>query len=211
MRRVLVASVAVLALLVTALVLVWQGDRDGWRWEAHRGGDAGSMMAGRGGAGPMGHATVRSEAGYLVEMVAHHEDAIEAASELGRSDRRRMRALGESIVESQTAQVEQMRAWLAAWYPDAAEADYEPMMSDLSGLSGDRLDRVFLRDMVAHHMVAVMMSQQLLARGIAEHQGVVALARRIRDDQRVEIAMMVSWSRVWFGRTSMMGMMSSPP
>ena len=59
-----------------------------------------------------------------------------------------MRALGEAIVESQSAQVEQMGAWLAAWYPGAAEPDYEPMMSDLGGLSGDRLDRVFLRDMV---------------------------------------------------------------
>ena len=162
-------------------------------------------MMSAGAPGLVRHGMVRSEADYLVEMVAHHEDAIVAASELERSDRRRMRALGRSIVESQSAQVEQMRAWLSAWYPDEDDADYEPMMSDLGGLSGDRLDRRFLREMVPHHMMAVMMSQQLLVRGMAEHDEVATLARTIRDDQRAEIRLMVRWSRAWFGTRPMMG------
>ena len=42
------------------------------------------------------------------------------------------------------------------------------MMRDLSGLSGDRLDRTFLEDMIGHHMAAVTMSQRLLGcRGLA--------------------------------------------
>jgi uncharacterized protein (DUF305 family) len=110
-----------------------------------------------------------------------------------------MRTLGAAIVESQSAQVEQMQAWLDEWYPDAAPADYDPMMRDLSGLSGDALDRAFLADMVPHHMAAVMMSQQLLVRDLAEHPEVAALAQDIRDAQRVEIMRMVRWSHAWFG------------
>lgn len=214
MKRTLliVATTTALVLGLVAAGLAIRGDRDDWMWGRHHDGQP-FMMAGPGGhmpggPGGMGHAAVTSEAEFLVEMVAHHEDAIEAASELSRSERPQMRALGESIVESQTVQVEQMNAWLAEWYPDAPEADYEPMMSDLSGLSGDRLDRVFLRDMVPHHMMAVMMSQQLLVRGIADHDEVADLARTIRADQRAEIVTMVRWLRSWFGIGPMAGMMN---
>lgn len=178
------------------------GDGDDDRSEGLSDGTAGwpGMMGGTGGTGAaMSHAFVTSEEQYLTEMVAHHEDAITAARELARSDRPQMRALGQSIVESQSAQVAQMQAWLDEWYPDAQPADYEPMMRDLSGLSGDALDRAFLEDMVPHHMAAVMMSQQLLVRGLAEHPQVAALARDIRDAQRVEIVQMVRWSHEWFG------------
>ena len=63
-----------------------------------------------------------------------------------------------------------MERWLADWYPGrSTDVKYRPMMRDLTGVSGERLDRVFLQDMIRHHMAAVMMSQQLLARGLAEH------------------------------------------
>ena len=211
MKRIVLASVATLIVVVGLVAVglrVLDDDRDGM-WGRPGGRDGPAMMAGsrHHGAGGHGFGIVRSEADYLVEMVAHHEDAIVAAGELSRSERPRMRALGESIVESQTAQVEQMTAWLEEWYPEAPEADYEPMMSDLRDLSGDRLDRVFLQEMVGHHMMAVMSSQQLLVRGLADHDEVTDLAREIRTDQRAEIGTMVRWLRVWFGTGSMTGMM----
>jgi uncharacterized protein (DUF305 family) len=131
-------------------------------------------------------------------MVAHHREAVAAARELARSDRPQMRALGESVVTTQTAQIEQMAAWLVEWDPDAATAvDYRPMMRDLSGLSGDRLDQAFLEDMIGHHMVAVMMSQHLLWRG-TDHDQVAQLARSIRDEQHAEIIQMQRWLAQWF-------------
>jgi uncharacterized protein (DUF305 family) len=175
------------------------GDRDGDGFA----GMPGMMGGGAGMGAAMSHAFVTSEEQYLTEMVAHHEDAITAARELARSERPQMRRLGAAIVESQGAQVEQMQAWLDEWYPDAEAADYEPMMRDLSGLSGDALDRAFLADMVPHHMAAVMMSQQLLVRGLAEHPEVASLARDIRDAQRVEIVRMVRWSHTWFGTSGL--------
>jgi uncharacterized protein (DUF305 family) len=145
----------------------------------------------------MGHARTHDEAGYLSEMVAHHREAIVAAGELSRSERPEMRAFGRRIVADQSAQVELMEGWLAEWYDDEPEAAYEPMMRDLESLDGDALDRRFLEDMIGHHMAAVMASQQLLVRGLAEHDEVADLARSIRDDQRVEIRWMrAEWSTI---------------
>lgn len=153
-----------------------------------------SMMGGP----MMGSYGTASEPTYLAEMVAHHREAVAAAGELARSDRPQMRAFGESIVATQSAQIEQMREWLADWYPDSlAPADYRPMMRDLSGLSGDRLDRAFLEDMIGHHMMAVMMSQRLLWQG-TDHREVARLARSIRDDQHAEIVQMQRWLAQWF-------------
>ena len=148
----------------------------------------------------MGGVFVRDEFSYLTHMVAHHQEAVTAARQLARSERPRMRAFGRTIVATQSAQIDQMQSWLATWYPGrSTDVDYHPMMRDLAGLSGDRLDRVFLQDMVGHHMAAVMMSQQLLACDTADHPQVAALARTIRDDQHTEIFQMRRWLHAWYG------------
>jgi uncharacterized protein (DUF305 family) len=210
----------VAAVLVAALVgagagaAVTANDDDGW-WhpmvsDGQRTGHLGGHMGGPGIGGHVGnhmigpgagrHYTAASEQEYLAEMVAHHRQAIAAARELQRSDRAAMRRFGERIVEAQSAQVAQMESWLHAWYPDeSTDVDYEPMMRDLTGLSGDRLDRTFLEDMVWHHMAAVMMSQHLLASRLAEHDEVADLAADVRDDQHAEILQMRGWLRDWFG------------
>lgn len=151
------------------------------------------------GPGRMAHqgARVTSESDYLAEMVAHHLEAVDAAGELARSDRAEMRAFGDAIVRTQSDQIRQMETWLRDWYPQQPAADYRPMMRDLSGLSGDELDRAFLRDMIGHHMAAVMMSQHLLRAG-TEHDDVARLARSIRDDQHAEILRMQRWLAEWF-------------
>jgi uncharacterized protein (DUF305 family) len=145
-----------------------------------------------------------SEADWLTEMVAHHQEAVDSAAQLQRSDRPRMREFGASIVRTQAAQIELMNRWLERWHPGRApDADYQPMMRDLTSLNGDALDRAFLQDMVGHHMAAVMMSQQLLVRGTAEHEEVNELAATIRDEQHAEIFQMRRWLADWFYTGSM--------
>ncbi len=72
-------------------------------------------------------------------------------------------------------------------------------MRDLEDLWGDELDEVFLEDMIGHHMAAVMMSQQLVVRGLAEHEDVEDLARSISTSQHAEILTMRRWLWEWFG------------
>lgn len=146
--------------------------------------------------------TLRNEADYLTTMVAHHQEAVTAATELQRSDRPQMRAFGAAVVKTQAAQIEQMDRWLREWHPHRSpDRGYEPMMRDLTHLSGNQLDRTFLQDMIGHHMAAVMMSQQLLVRGLAKHPEVNRLALTIRNGQHAEIFQMMSWLRIWYHQT----------
>ena len=208
MRRTIVAAVVAAALVgAGASAAVTAHDDDGWSHPMMSDGQlAGHLGGQRGGPSHMTgfaaghHVAAASEQEYLAEMVAHHQEAIDAARELRRSDRTVMRRFGERIVAAQSAQVAQMESWLAEWYPDdSTDVDYEPMMRDLTGLSGDRLDRTFLEDMVGHHMAAVMMSQHGLASRLFDHDEVAALAADIRDDQHAEILRMRAWLRDWFG------------
>jgi len=187
----LVATLAAVVVLATTAAAVSMSGRDGSNDE---------WMPGWHGGHAMGGDLADNEFSYLTEMVTHHQEAVDAARHLARSERPQMRAFGRDIVATQSAQINQMNGWLAAWYPGRqTEQDYRPMMRDLSGLEGDRLDRAFLQDMVVHHMAAVRMSQQLLARGSADHADVAELARTIRDAQHAEIFQMQSWLTAWFG------------
>jgi uncharacterized protein (DUF305 family) len=176
------------------------GQRDGMN------GNQGSM------AGPMGMSghmmSVESEFDYLTQMIPHHEEAIASAQVLAEgTDRPEMQAFAQQIIETQSAEVAQMKTWLATWHPGAdISVEYEPMMRDLSGLTGDELDQAFLEDMIGHHMAAVMMSQQLVAGDLAEHPEVVPFAEQIRDSQHAEIFQMSSWLADWFGVSGMGGM-----
>ena len=208
MRRPLVAVVGSLAVLfaaaTTAIAVVDNDPRDGGSGYGTNQMTNGQTRWGSQDRHPgprhwMHGAAVATEFGYLTEMVAHHEEAVAAAPELRRSDRPQMRVFGQSVVASQTAQIEQMKAWLSEWYPGrSTDVDYQPMMRDLTGLSGDRLDRVFLEDMIPHHMMAVMLSQQLLVRGVADHDEANTLAVSIRDEQHAEIFWMQRRLEAWF-------------
>ena len=162
-------------------------------------------MSGVGGMMGMTDMNVSDEFGYLTMMIPHHEEAIKAAEVLkAGTDRPEMREFAQSIIDAQTREVDQMRSWLSTWYPGRdTTVDYTPMMRDLPGLQGDALDQAFLEDMIPHHMAAVMMSQQLLSAGLADHAEVEPFAQTIRDSQRTEIMTMRGWLSDWFGASGM--------
>jgi len=165
------------------------------------GGTAGcGAMGGMGSMGGM-EMHVQNEFQYLTQMIPHHQEAIAAAKILQQgTDRPAMRAFAASIIKTQSTEVDQMQQWLAAWYPGRdTRVDYVPMMRDLTALSGVELDRAFLTDMIPHHMMAVMMSQQLLVGSLAEHKQVATLATRIRNTQHAEIRKMNGWLLAWYG------------
>ena len=147
-----------------------------------------SMMTGR--------AMATSEHDFLVAMVAHHREAIMAAGQLARSERPELRRFGREVIRAQARQVRQMRRWLDRWYWPAPLTDhYQPMMSDLTPLDGDDLDRTFLDEMTRHHMMAVMMSRHLLRSGMVRHRAVARLAASVAQEQTAEIALMRRWLR----------------
>lgn len=110
------------------------------------------------------HMMVTTERDFLAAMVPHHQEAIDAAVvviERG-EDNEAIRTLASGIIETQAAEIAQMREWYEEWYGEPLqEAPYTPMMRDLTTLEGTTLNRVFLEDMIIHHQGAVDMAMSL--------------------------------------------------
>jgi len=184
MRRILFGSILMIVAMVGVTVAAAIEDRLPQTQRPNPPADSDERSAGGG-----SDMTEISEFDYLTQMVPHDQEAVAAAERLRRSGTPEIRRLGATIVATQTADIVRMKAWLARWYPRCATAaGYQPMMRDLSKLSGDALDKAFLKDMISHHKAAVMMSQHLLRNGPVRHEEVAAFARGVRDTQHAEIS-----------------------
>lgn len=123
---------------------------------------------------------VTSEREFIEHMIPHHEEAIATAQEVlergGTTPG--MVELANAIITSQTAEVALMKQSCEDWYGESytATGEYEPMMRALASYSGAELDRIFLHDMIMHHMGAIMMARSV--RPHVEHD----VMRELTDD-----------------------------
>ncbi|MEW2355575.1 DUF305 domain-containing protein [Spirillospora sp. NPDC029432] len=194
------AALAALVLAVAGLLAAWQGlrpDRPG-------------------GGGP--------EAGFARDMSVHHAQAVRM-SFLVRdgSEDERVRLLAYDVINTQSAQIGMMTAWLDEW--GAPKADPAGRMRWMAGHGGhgggragsgggaaampgmatrDQLARLekasgrdaevrYLQLMIAHHRGGVAMAEAVLAR--TDHPRVRRLARTMVDGQRSEITLMTDMLR----------------
>ena len=153
----------------------------------------GSMMGNdSAGMGHMMDMMVESEREFIEGMIPHHQEAIDTAREVlvrGGSTPE-MQELAENIIVAQEAEIAAMKAWYRDWYgvEYADNGEYMPMMRELENLSGAELDRVFLEDMIGHHMGAIMMARSV--QPYIEHDEMAELAQNIVSTQSAEIAQM---------------------
>ena len=140
----------------------------------------------------MMHMMVRSEQAFIEGMIPHHEEAIRTAQEvLARgATTPAMKTLAENIITAQEKEVADMKAWYETWYGKTYTNTntYTPMMRDLTSLSGVALDKVFLEDMIMHHVGAIMMAQSV--QPYIEHEVLKELTRAIAVTQQAEITQM---------------------
>ena len=151
--------------------------------------------SGMGMMGNMDHSMmmVKSEREFLEGMIPHHQEAVDTAKEvLARGGSTpEIKKLAEEIVVAQEKEIVMMKGWYQSWYGEAYVADsknYKPMMRDLSALNGVALDKVFLEDMIMHHMGAIMMAQSVQPH--IEHKEMTDLTKAIMETQTAEIEMM---------------------
>jgi len=135
---------------------------------------------------------VSSEREFIEGMIPHHQEAVDTAKEVidrGGSTPE-IRQLVEDIVVAQEAEIAAMKQWYEDWYgePYTDNGDYMPMMRELEDLSGAELDRVFLEDMIGHHMGAIMMARSV--QPYIEHDEIAELTQAIVSTQSAEIAQM---------------------
>lgn len=170
-------------------------------------------------AGELDGRSSRAALRFLEGMIDHHQMALDMANHcLPRAENADVLALCQAIIDAQSAEIEQMRAWLLEWY----NVDYAPiamipadggmsgmdhsghggdssapvtdppmmmgMMAGLSRVEGRDYDIAWLESMIDHHDDAVHMSTRLLRRMTQEP--LRELAVNIIDAQTSEIAQM---------------------
>ncbi|TDB83901.1 DUF305 domain-containing protein [Actinomadura sp. KC216] len=151
------------------------------------------------------------EAGFARDMSSHHAQAVRMSFIVrDRTDDQDVRLLAYDIINTQSAQIGMMTAWLDEWgLPKADPAGAMRWMSghgghqrpgtmpgmatreqlaDLEKASGSAAEILYLRLMTAHHRGGVAMAEAVLAR--TDHDRVRRLARTMVDGQRSEITLM---------------------
>ncbi len=195
-----IVLIASIALLIGGMggYLIADKDDDGMKGMDHsmmQHDDTDSDRMPMGNMGGMDHSAmmVASEQDFLIGMIPHHQEAVDTAREVVErgGSTPEIQALAENIILAQETEISDMKAWYQAWYGEAyaSEAgDYQPMMRELSGLSGAEIDKRFLEDMVMHHRGAIMMAQSV--QEYIEHQEIADLSEAIILTQTEEIKVM---------------------
>lgn len=100
---------------------------------------------------------------FINDMIPHHEEAVMSAQQVISSgtNNAEVLKLAKDIVAAQKAEINLMKEWHITWYGEVYKdtGTYEPMMRNLSNLSGVERDKAFLEDMVQHHLHALTMVQ----------------------------------------------------
>lgn len=142
---------------------------------------------------------------FIEQMIPHHEGAIAMAQlALERSQRPEIVSLASGIIEAQTFEITSMQNWYTQWYGEIPSDKNSGHMMHMDGMEGDleglqnawNFDQEFLRQMIVHHEMAVMMAEMLLSG--TERPEMKELADQIITSQTREIDMMRSWGDSWF-------------
>src|SRR3989338_7199730 len=158
------------------------------------------------GVGPQGNRAASAlsiDRHFIEQMIPHHDDAITMAElALTRAKRPEIKNLATAIVTAQTKENNQMRTWYQDWYGQKV-----PVLNTSMGghgmmhggmMSGDTdfstletsidFDRDFIREMIPHHQMAVMMASMLI--GSTERPEMKKLGDDIIKAQTREIEQM---------------------
>ncbi|REE94667.1 DUF305 domain-containing protein [Thermomonospora umbrina] len=152
-----------------------------------------------------------AEAGFARDMSTHHAQAVRMSFLVrDATEDAEVRLLAYDIINTQSAQIGMMTAWLDLW--EAPKVDPGGAMRWMSGhgghggggtmpgmatreqlkrletARGEDAEALFLQLMIAHHRGGVSMAQAVLAR--TDHDHVERLARSMVDGQKAEIDLM---------------------
>jgi len=164
---------------------------------------------------------------YIDVLSPHHESAATIARiAQARSTRPEIVSLAAGIVESRSAELEQLRAWRETWYPevpgltetqlfagletkasspgrggapglgDLTTAGMDEVIAELCSET-DMLNLAFIDHLVEHHTGAILISELVAVEAV--HPELAAFARTVVDTQSAEIATLLGWRDAWYG------------
>lgn len=155
------------------------------------------------------------DAHFIEQMIPHHEDAITMAKlAQTKAKRPEVKQLANSIIESQGKEITQMKSWYQDWYgrelPTGDQVMNQHSMMGNNGMHmgvrGDQSDMTnleqaadfdteFVREMIPHHQMAVMMTSML--KNGTNRLEMQKLADDIIIAQTSEIELMRGWLIEW--------------
>jgi uncharacterized protein (DUF305 family) len=185
--------------------LIWGG----WgmmRWGGNMMGNGYNNMMGQGNS---------IDQHFIEQMIPHHDGAIAMAElALTKSKRPEILSLANGIIEAQKREISDMTSWYESWFNIQVPVTNGHMMNGggmmsgsnamhMDGMSGDMerlsnatdFDLEFIRQMIPHHEMAVMMAQMLASTTTRSEMKI--LADQIITSQSKEIEMMRSWASAW--------------
>ncbi|MFT4310135.1 MAG: DUF305 domain-containing protein [Candidatus Woesearchaeota archaeon] len=137
--------------------------------------------------------TITSEEQFIIEMMPHHQEAIDVSINLREYmneqniTHQQVMDLLHDIIETQYQEMQLMQSFIDTWYNESTyTAQYEKMMSYESEID----IQTYLEEMIQHHKMAVMMAQQVIELDVRAE--VQQLAESIIDAQQEEIELMQS-------------------
>lgn len=190
--------------IIPVFLPVRSGDHMGW----------GMMMGGRwfGSRSVLSPGAENFDGHFIRQMISHHEDAVTMADiALEKAEHKEIRELAQNIIRTQSEEIKQMKRWYKDWY--GSEISLIPqspahgmmnmgMMGDITDIdrleNAEPFDQEFIRQMISHHQMAVMMAEMLLQS--APRPELETLARDIIAAQTAEITTMRQWYQDWYGK-----------
>lgn len=141
---------------------------------------------------------------FIVQMVPHHRAAIQMSNNVLRyTENSSVRRIAQRIIDEQTQGIDQMEAALSTCglltnapmdlrlYQRRMDLIYREMYAQMgSAPENNRLDVIFMREMIPHHRGAIRMSENALKYDICTE--LVPILRSIIVQQRRGVAQMRS-------------------
>jgi uncharacterized protein (DUF305 family) len=146
---------------------------------------------------------------FIEQMIPHHDGAIAMAElALEKSKRPEILSLAENIIKAQEKENSSMRSWHEDWFGGEVQENTWGMMGGSMMMHGESFtgdlddlraasdfDLEFIRQMIPHHEMAIMMASMLQATtGRTEMK---ELADQIINSQSKEIQVMQGWYQAW--------------
>jgi uncharacterized protein (DUF305 family) len=157
---------------------------------------------------------------FIEQMIPHHAAAVEMADlALTQAKHPELKQLAASVKKTQTQEIQEMRRWYKQWYGievpiargggmgmmggsnrgmgmHSSVMNGMGMQSDLIALKqATDFDGEFIRQMIPHHQMAVMMSSAILN---SDRPELRSLAQSIVQSQTSEIRQMQQWYQAWY-------------
>ena len=147
---------------------------------------------------------------FIEQMIPHHEDAIDMANlAKEKSVNKDILTLSDNIMASQSSEIELMKTWYKNWFGYDVPEDtsmsvksgmmHEGVMEDDTDFdllkSAVDFDKAFIKEMIPHHQMAVVMAKML--EQASTRPEMKKLAQDIITAQTKEIEMMKEWQKSW--------------